>query len=99
MYEIHSLADWHTGQSSTSLLALAFLVQLSLPALVFVLPIALLLLTEPISKLASPHQLKIHLGAVLTKLGEFGVYTVILTLLSTLVCGNWAWVEQTWGST
>ncbi|KAK7681583.1 hypothetical protein QCA50_015316 [Cerrena zonata] len=87
------------GRSSRSLLALAFLVQLSLPALVFVIPISLLLLTEPVSKLVSPSIPNISLNSVLAKLAKFGSYTVILTLLSTLACGNWAWVEQTWGST
>ncbi|CAL1712897.1 unnamed protein product [Somion occarium] len=86
------------GQSSPSLLALALLVQLSLPSAIFIVPMILLLLSDPVSRLASPREFNTYLSSILAKLGTFLGFSFALTSLSVLVCGNWTWVEQTWGA-
>ncbi|CAL1712898.1 unnamed protein product [Somion occarium] len=57
------------GQSSPSLLALALLVQLSLPSAIFIVPMILLLLSDPVSRLASPREFNTYLSSILAKLG------------------------------
>ena len=87
------------GQISPALLALAFLSQLSLPTIVFLLPLLLLLITDPVSHLAAPRKFPANAKLIIPPLLEFIVYFCILTFASTLVCGSWSWVEQTWGAT
>ena len=93
--------DLSTGQAPASLLALAFLVQISPSSVLVLAPVLLLLITDPVSRLASPRPLGV-LGADLRKLTplfiEFIVYFSAFTLASTFVSGSWAWVPQTWGA-
>ncbi|KAI0789795.1 PIG-U-domain-containing protein [Abortiporus biennis] len=86
------------GQVSASLLALAFLVQLSIPSIIFLLPITLLLITSPISYLAAPKLFTADLRKTIPILLEFLVYSTVLTFASTLACGSWSWVAQSWGA-
>ena len=71
---------------------------LSLPSLLLLLPILLLLITRPVSRLALPRSFDGDLKRTLPLLSEFIGYGVLLTFASTLVCGNWNWVGQTWGA-
>ncbi|KAI0366878.1 PIG-U-domain-containing protein [Pilatotrama ljubarskyi] len=86
------------GRASASLLALAALLQLSLPSILLLAPVLLLNITRPVSRLALPQPLDAPLKQAVPLLAEFLGYTVLLTFASTLVCGNWAWVEKTWGA-
>ncbi|KZP34406.1 PIG-U-domain-containing protein [Athelia psychrophila] len=85
------------GQSSASLLALAFLVHLSLSSVLIIIPLLLLIIGEPISRLASPAPISSNLRKTLPLFLEFTTYFGVLTLASTLVSGGWAWIPQTWG--
>ncbi|EDR11553.1 uncharacterized protein LACBIDRAFT_313879 [Laccaria bicolor S238N-H82] len=87
------------GNISAALLAFAFLIQLSLSSLVILIPLLLLLITNPLSHLASPRPISVSLRKTIPLLGEITAYTLILSLASTLVAGSWAWIPQTWGAT
>ncbi|KAK0455525.1 PIG-U-domain-containing protein [Desarmillaria tabescens] len=85
-------------RTSASLLALAFLIQLSLSSALLITPIILLLMTNPTSQLASPRPFS---GKWIQSLGlivELTVYSIVLTLASTLVSGSFLWISQTWGA-
>ncbi|KAF5322732.1 hypothetical protein D9619_001478 [Psilocybe cf. subviscida] len=86
-------------KSSAALLALSFLVHLSPPAVVLLLPIILLLINNPLSHLASPQPQPMKLKQVAPLFGQFAAYFFALVVASTLVCGNWEWIYQTWGAT
>ncbi|KZT73926.1 PIG-U-domain-containing protein, partial [Daedalea quercina L-15889] len=85
-------------QASASLLTLAFLIQLSIPYMLLLLPLLLLLITDPTSHLASPYIFKADLRRIAPLVGQFAVYTLLLTGAATLVCGNLNWLEKTWGA-
>jgi GPI transamidase subunit PIG-U len=89
---------FHSEKPSASLLTLAFLVQLSPIALLTLPPLLLILITDPNSHLASPKALTVSLRNTLPYLGEFILYTGLLTISATLVAGDWKWVLQTWGT-
>lgn len=88
-----------TEKASKSLFTLSFLLHLSLSSIVILPPILLLLVTDPHSHLVSPKPTSAKLRNLVPPLGEFAVYTVLLTLISTLVAGSWSWIPQTWGAT
>lgn len=85
-------------KSSASLLALAFLVQFSLSSILLLVPLLLLLISDPVSRLASPRPFPAPLRKVLPALAEFLSYFAVLTLASTLVSGGWTWIPKTWGA-
>ncbi|PBK95535.1 PIG-U-domain-containing protein [Armillaria gallica] len=85
-------------RTSASLLALAFLVQLSLSSVLLILPIILLLMTKPASQLASPRPFSGKWTQSLGLVVELIVYSIVLTLASTLVSGGFLWISQTWGA-
>lgn len=87
------------GKSSASLLAMSFLIHLSLSNIVMILPLFLLLITDPFSHLASPRPMSANLRNLIPLSVEFVVYFLILTLVSTVVTGSLAWIPQTWGAT
>ncbi len=89
----------YTDKSSQSVFTLALLVHLSLSSIVMLLPILLLLITNPQSRLASPRAIEADPWKLLPPIGEFSLYFIILSLISTLIAGNWAWIPQTWGAT
>jgi len=86
------------GQSSATLLVLAFLVMLSLSSIIFLLPIFLLLVSDPISRLALPRKFLYEGLPLLWLLVEFIGYVLALVGVSTMACGSWSWVSQSWGS-
>jgi len=88
-----------TEKVSKSLFALSFLLHLSLSSIVMLPPVLLLLITNPHSHLASPKPTSANFRNLVSPLGEFILYTVLLTLVSTLVAGSWSWIPQTWGAT
>ncbi|KAK0213150.1 PIG-U-domain-containing protein [Desarmillaria ectypa] len=85
-------------RASASLLALAFLVQLSLSSVLLITPIIFLLMTSPTSQLASPRPFSGKWTQSLRLVVELTVYSIVLTLASTLVSGNFLWISQTWGA-
>ncbi|KAF8971101.1 GPI transamidase subunit PIG-U [Flammula alnicola] len=87
------------GKSSASPFALSFLVHLSLSPIVVLLPLLLLLINDPFSHLASPKAMAANVKSIIPLFAEFAIYFGALTLVSTLVCGSWAWIPQTWGAT
>lgn len=87
-----------TGRASASLFTLACLLHLSLPSILLLIPLVLLNISRPVSRLANPQPFDASLKRALPLLGEFLGYTALLTVASTLVCGNFAWLERTWGS-
>ena len=95
-YAFWSIAS---GNISAALLAFAFLIHLSLSSIVILAPLLLLLITNPLSHLASPRPISASLWKTIPLLGEITAYTLILSLASTLVAGSWAWIPQTWGAT
>lgn len=58
------------------------------------LPVLLLLLGNPLSSLASPKAIQSDLKRLVPLFAEYGLYFGSLTLASTLICGNWAWVSH-----
>ncbi|KIL65881.1 hypothetical protein M378DRAFT_161509 [Amanita muscaria Koide BX008] len=83
---------------SSTMLCVAVLVQISLSYLVILLPIAMILIVGPYSRLASPYQPNIPRLALFSLLGEFLGYHTLLTALSGFASGNWSWMSQTWGA-
>ncbi|KAI0689071.1 GPI transamidase subunit PIG-U [Cytidiella melzeri] len=88
---------------SASILLLAVSTHLSLSSILYVLPVFLLMISSPVSDLASPRPFNLDLRGILRQIlplvGEFITYTTVLLFASTLVCGgSWAWMEKTWGA-
>ncbi|KAG5342583.1 hypothetical protein C0989_012086 [Termitomyces sp. Mn162] len=89
------------GRASATLLSLAFLVHLSLSSILILTPLLLLLLLDPVSRLASPKSLfslGVDFRRLIPFLGEFVIYLGTFTLLSTFTSGGWSWITQTWGA-
>ena len=78
---------------------MSFLIHLSLSNIIMVLPLFLLLISDPLSHLASPRALTANMRNLIPLAVEFVVFSLILTLVSTVVSGSWAWIPQTWGAT
>jgi phosphatidylinositol glycan class U len=88
-----------SGKSSASLLVMSLLIHLSLSNIIMLSPLFLLLISDPFSHLASPRALTANLRKLIPHAVEFVVYSLILTLVSTVITGSWAWIPQTWGAT
>ncbi|KAI0688905.1 GPI transamidase subunit PIG-U [Earliella scabrosa] len=86
------------GRASASLFTLACLLHLSLPSIILLVPILLLNITRPVSRLALPRTFDADLKRALLLLAEFLGYTALLSVASTLVCGNLLWLDKTWGA-
>ncbi|KAH9978874.1 PIG-U-domain-containing protein [Lactifluus volemus] len=86
------------GQSSPALLMLAILSHLSLPSVLLLPPVLLLLLSDPLSHLASPKPFPQRLRSCIPLFVEFTTFFVALVFASTLVAGSWGWVRNTWGA-
>ena len=78
---------------------MSFLIHLSLSNILMLSPLFLLLISDPLSHLASPRAFSANLRNLIPLAVEFVVYSLILTLISTVVAGSWAWIPQTWGAT
>ncbi|KXN90958.1 hypothetical protein AN958_03025 [Leucoagaricus sp. SymC.cos] len=87
------------GQQSPALFLLSFLLHMDLSTLVLLLPILLLLISDPHSHLASPRPLTANLRRTLPLLGEYLLYTTVLSVASTIIVGGVQWIPQTWGAT
>ncbi|KAI1793275.1 PIG-U-domain-containing protein [Ganoderma leucocontextum] len=87
-----------SGRASASLFTIAALIHLSLPSILLLVPILLLNITRPVSRLAVPRPFDADLKRALPLFIEFFGYATLLTLASTAVCGNWSWIGQTWGA-
>lgn len=92
-------ADFFIGNASPALFLLSILLHIDLSTFILLLPIILILITNPHSHLASPHQLTANLRCVVPLFGEYLSYTCILALASTIIAGGVQWVPQTWGAT
>ncbi|KAF8893515.1 GPI transamidase subunit PIG-U [Infundibulicybe gibba] len=86
------------GKKSATLLLLAFLVHSNITFILLLVPLSLVLLTDPLPHLATPKAISIKLQAILPLVVQYGVYFAILTFLSTWSSGGWSWVSQTWGT-
>ncbi|KAL6301989.1 PIG-U-domain-containing protein [Sparassis latifolia] len=86
------------GRTSAAALTLAFLTHLSLPSILLLFPLVLLILSGPASRLASPRPFPADSRKTLPILAQFVGCFVLLCIAATLVCGNWTWVEKTWGA-
>uniref|UniRef100_A0A8H7Y383 Uncharacterized protein n=1 Tax=Psilocybe cubensis TaxID=181762 RepID=A0A8H7Y383_PSICU len=98
-YPITLINGVSPGKASASLFLLSSVIHLSFSSGVMLLPILLLLITDPHSHIASPKPLSTPLKKAYPLLGEFLFYMGILTLISTFVAGSWSWIPQTWGAT
>jgi len=87
------------GRASPSLFLLSFLLHIDLSSFVLLLPISLLLISDPHSRLASPRPLTASFRHALPLFGQFILYTSILSITSTIIVGGTRWVPQTWGAT
>ncbi|TFY57282.1 hypothetical protein EVG20_g8607 [Dentipellis fragilis] len=89
------------GRPSPALLTLALSAQLSLPTALLLPAITMLLLTTPLSQLATPRAFPT--AQVFSKrtgrmLAEFGTYFAVLTAAATIAAGGMSWAENTWGA-
>lgn len=87
-----------SGHASPALLALAILTHLSLPAVLLTVPVIMLLLWGPESSLASPKIFSCDFRKATRLAGEYTLYLILLTLISTLVSDGWGWTLKTWGT-
>ncbi|KAF9227010.1 cell division cycle protein 91 [Gyrodon lividus] len=87
------------GVRSPAVLALAFSTHLSMSTFLLVLPVLMLLVTSPVSQLASPHPFKGSVRTACKFAGEFVVYWLVLFgAASVMAGGGWGWVRETWGA-
>lgn len=77
---------------------MSFLLQLSLSPVLLIAPLLLLLTSDPHSHLASPRPYGANLRKSIPLILELVLYSVLLTVASTVVAGSWAWIPQTWGA-
>ncbi|KAF9452779.1 PIG-U-domain-containing protein [Macrolepiota fuliginosa MF-IS2] len=87
------------GRASPSLFLLSILLHVDLSTILLLLPILLLLITDPHSHLASPHPLTANLRRTIPLFGKYILYTSILAIASTIITGGVQWIPQTWGAT
>lgn len=96
----YSFTPLHSaGKPSPALLALAFSTHLSISTLLLLLPVLMLLVTSPVSQLASPQEFRGDLRTASKYAGQFATYwLVLLGAASVMVGGEWGWVCETWGA-
>ncbi|KAF9491887.1 PIG-U-domain-containing protein [Pleurotus eryngii] len=86
------------GNASASLLLLALLVHMSPSSILILAPIILLLLSDPLSHLASPKLFPTGLDRAVPLLFTFIIYMGVLTVASCIAAGNLLWISRSWGS-
>ncbi|KAI9566946.1 PIG-U-domain-containing protein [Boletus coccyginus] len=87
------------GKPPAALLALAFSTHLSISTSLLLLPVLMLLVTSPVSQLASPQEFRGDLRTALKYVGQFVTYWLVLFgASSVMVGGDWGWVRETWGA-
>lgn len=96
---LHVLAMMFASQSQASpaLLCLAFLVHSSVSSILLLAPLILLLMDQPVSRLASPRPHSLNMFKTMSLLVEFIGYFVILCLASSMISGGTTWMSRTWG--
>ncbi|KZT29124.1 PIG-U-domain-containing protein [Neolentinus lepideus HHB14362 ss-1] len=91
------------GRASPALFLASILLHLSLHSVLLLPPLILLLLSSPHSHLSNPKYFTAYrnskgsLSNTLSCIGEFLIYSVILTLCCTMVADSSGWIEKTWG--
>ncbi|KAG9313281.1 GPI transamidase subunit PIG-U [Chiua virens] len=87
------------GKPSAALLALAFSTHLSVSTFLLLLPVLMLLVTSPVSQLASPQAFKGDIRTVYKYATQFSTYWLVLFGASSIIVGGgWGWVRETWGA-
>jgi len=86
------------GRTSLALLATAIATQLSISSALIILPVTLLLLTDPVSHLAAPRIFPAKLSRAVPLAAEYLAYSAALMLACTTLVGSWRWIPETWGA-
>jgi phosphatidylinositol glycan class U len=87
------------GKVSSALLAIAFAVHLTPSSILLLLPILMVLVSSPVSHLASPRPFHGSLKRVLFLFGEYILYWLVLVGASCIIAGgSWNWVRASWGA-
>ncbi|KAG1861568.1 PIG-U-domain-containing protein [Suillus subalutaceus] len=87
------------GKVSSALLAIAFAVHLTPSSILLLLPILMVLLSSPVSHLASPRPFHGSLKRIPFLFGEFTLYWLVLVgAACTIAGGSWNWVRASWGA-
>ncbi|KAF8445050.1 GPI transamidase subunit PIG-U [Boletus edulis BED1] len=83
------------GKPSAALLALAFSTHLCISTLLLLLPVLMLLVTSPVSQLASPQEFRGDLRTTCKYAGQFVAYWLVLLGASSLMVGD-VYCEQSY---
>lgn len=93
---LHSL--W-IGKRSPALLTLALSTHLSLSTILFLVPVLMLLITSPVSQLASPRLFVGSYQSAVKYASEFLAYWLILVGAASIMAGGvWDWIRESWGA-
>ncbi|KAI9460305.1 PIG-U-domain-containing protein [Boletus coccyginus] len=85
------------GKPPAALLALVFLTHLSISTSLLLLPVLMLLVTSPVSQLASPQEFRGDLRTTLKYARQFVIYWLVLFgASSVMIRGDWGWVCEMW---
>ncbi|KAL9711521.1 hypothetical protein Ac2012v2_004591 [Leucoagaricus gongylophorus] len=87
------------GRVSPALFLLSLLFHIDLSNFALLVPVSLLLISDPHSRLASPRPSTANFRHTLLLVREFISYTIILSIASTIIVGGTQWIPQTWGAT
>ncbi|KAJ8696015.1 hypothetical protein PTI98_005916 [Pleurotus ostreatus] len=97
-FTLLSLSYACQGNASASLLLLALLVHMSPSSILILAPVILLLLSDPLSHLASPKPFPTRLNRAIPLLFTFIIYMGVLAVASCIAAGNLLWISRSWGS-
>lgn len=87
------------GKVSSALLAIAFTVHLTPSSILLLLPILMVLVSSPVSYLASPRPFHGNLKRIPILFGEFTLYWLVLVGAACIMAGgSWDWVRASWGA-
>lgn len=87
------------GKVSSALLAIAFTVHLTPSSILLLLPILMVLVSSPVSYLASPRPFHGNLERIPILFGEFTLYWLVLVGAACIMAGgSWDWVRASWGA-
>jgi phosphatidylinositol glycan class U len=87
------------GKASSALLAIAFAVHLTPSSILLLLPILMVLVSSPVSHLASPRPFNGSLKRILFLFGEYILYWLVLVGAACIIAGgSWNWVRASWGA-
>ncbi|KAG2073977.1 PIG-U-domain-containing protein [Suillus decipiens] len=84
---------------SFALLAIAFAVHLTPSSILLLLPILMVLVSSPVSHLASPRPFHGSLKRIPFLFGEFILFWLVLVGAACIITGgSWNWVRASWGA-